>query len=210
MPRIAVPNDVREAILDAATRLMERYGYKKMTMEDIAQEAHIGKATIYGYFHSKEEVALSVIHRYQQQCCARWHAIAIAAQPPDVRMRQMLVAHVLFGFEIAQRYQKSIDDTLATLKHLILPQREQYLDALAVLLATVLDEGCTADLFACPDTRVAARTLLTCVSGFSPTNLSPRELGAREEIEARTHQMIDLMLTGLLVRTPSTNLPVQA
>jgi len=201
MPRIACPTDVREAILDAATRLMEHYGYKKMTMEDIAQEAHIGKATIYGYFHSKEEVALSVIHRYQQECRARWQAIAVTAQPPDDRMRQMLVAHVLFGFQIAQRYQRSIDDTLATLRHLILPQREQYLDGLAIMLAQVLDEGCAQEMFACRDTRIAARTLLTCVSGFSPTNLSPRELGAREEIEARTHQMIDLMLTGLLVRT---------
>lgn len=201
MARVAIPNDVREAILDAATRLMERYGYKKMTMDDIAQEAQIGKATIYGYFQHKEDVALSVIRRYQQSCHAQWEEIAATDAAPDVRMRRMLVAHVLFGFEIAQRYQKSIDDTLATLRHLILPQREQYLDRLALLLAGVLDEGCNRGLFACADTRVAARTLLTCVSGFSPTNLSPRELGAREEIEARTHQMIDLILVGLMART---------
>ena len=43
MPRVAAPPDVREAILDAAMRLMEWYGYRKMTMEDIAEKRKSAK-----------------------------------------------------------------------------------------------------------------------------------------------------------------------
>ena len=76
MPRVAVPPDVRQSVLDAAMRLMERYGYKKMTMDDLAQEARIGKATIYGYFNNKEDVALSVIARHQERFREQWREIA--------------------------------------------------------------------------------------------------------------------------------------
>ena len=43
MRAIAVQKNIREIILDAADRLLARYGYKKMTMDDLAQEVGIGK-----------------------------------------------------------------------------------------------------------------------------------------------------------------------
>ncbi len=36
---------MRDKILDATERLLARYGYAKMTVEDIAREAGIGKGT---------------------------------------------------------------------------------------------------------------------------------------------------------------------
>lgn len=197
MPRIAC-NDVREAILDAAMRLMEHFGYKKMTMEDIAGEARVGKATIYGYFDSKEDVAMSVITRRWDLFAEQWRAMAVSAEiPPDTRLRQMLAAHVLDGFDNVQRYRKSLDESLASLRHLILPRRELYFEQLALLLADVLRAGCAQGMFVCDDAQAVAHTLLTCVSGLGPTNLSPRELGERAEIETRAHQIIDLALNGL-------------
>ena len=200
MPRIAAPADVRVSVLDAATRLMDGCGFKKMTMEAIAREAGIGKATIYGYFENKEDVALSVIRRYQQSVKVRWHEIAETDAPPDERLRDMLVVLVLSGFDRAQCCRQSMDETLAALRHAILQRRFQYNAELALLLAIVLQQGCDAGLLACSNTQVGAQALITGISGLNPTNLSPQELGERDEIEARTHQVIDLMLSGLLVR----------
>ena len=201
MPRAAAVADVREAVMDAAMNLMEHYGYKKMTMDDIAAEARIGKATIYGYFGSKEEVAISVIDRKWRVLAEEWReAAAATAPPPDVRLRQMLVSHVLQGFDNVQRHRKTLDETLASLRHVVLPKREHYFAELALLLADVLQDGCRRGLFVCDDPLAVARTLLTCVSALSPTNLSSRELGERAEIEARTHQIVDLALNGLRCR----------
>ena len=113
MPRVAVPPDVRESVLDAAARIMERNGYRKMTMEAVAHEAGIGKATIYGYFDNKEDVALTIIQRHQDAVKTQWVEICAQDAPPDARIRQMLVLLVLSGFDKAQRYRHSMDDTLA-------------------------------------------------------------------------------------------------
>ena len=42
---IRSPVIMRDKILDATERLLSRYGYAKMTVEDIAREAGIGKGT---------------------------------------------------------------------------------------------------------------------------------------------------------------------
>jgi AcrR family transcriptional regulator len=46
----------REAIVDAAVRLIERDGYEQTTIADIAAAAEIGTRTFFGYFATKEEV----------------------------------------------------------------------------------------------------------------------------------------------------------
>jgi AcrR family transcriptional regulator len=48
---------IRDEILDATDRLLARFGYKKMTIDDLAQEVGIGKGTVYLHFSSKEEIA---------------------------------------------------------------------------------------------------------------------------------------------------------
>ena len=63
MAAIAPKEAVRDAILDATNRLLARFGYRKMTVEDIAAEAGIGKGTVYLHFSSKEEVVLSHVDR---------------------------------------------------------------------------------------------------------------------------------------------------
>ena len=55
--------DIREAILDAVDRRLARLGYKKMTVEGLAEEAGIGKGTVYLHFPSKEEEVLSHVDR---------------------------------------------------------------------------------------------------------------------------------------------------
>ena len=43
MGAVAVREDVHDLILDAADRLLARYGYRKMTMDDLAREVGIGQ-----------------------------------------------------------------------------------------------------------------------------------------------------------------------
>lgn len=47
---------IREEILEAAKRVFQKWGLKKSTMEDIAEEAGKAKSTLYYYYRSKEEI----------------------------------------------------------------------------------------------------------------------------------------------------------
>jgi AcrR family transcriptional regulator len=57
----------RTDILDAAERIFFRQGVEKATMDDVAQEVELSKATLYLYFSSKEEIYFAIYRRGQDK-----------------------------------------------------------------------------------------------------------------------------------------------
>ncbi|MDH4128006.1 MAG: TetR/AcrR family transcriptional regulator [Spirochaetota bacterium] len=50
---------IRNRILEAAKKRFEHYGYNKTTVEEIAEDAGIGKGSVYLHFKSKQEILVS-------------------------------------------------------------------------------------------------------------------------------------------------------
>jgi AcrR family transcriptional regulator len=197
MGHTALREDVRQAILEATDRLIRRYGYKKTTVEDIAGEAGISRGTVYLYFKCKEEIALSWAARNHRCLCGALHSIALRNASPTVRLREMLLERVLFRFDMAQHYTQSIDDLLAALRPALLVLRERNQEAEAQVFAEVLQEGETLGEFAFQDALTSAGLLILATDALSPYSLSARQLGKRDEIEAKARGLIDLLLNGL-------------
>lgn len=57
----ADPRAARERIVDAAAACVDRFGLTKTTVEDVAQEAKVSRATIYRYFRDRDELMLEVL-----------------------------------------------------------------------------------------------------------------------------------------------------
>ena len=56
----------RNDIIDAAERILFTKGYENSTMEDVAEEAELSKATLYLYFKSKEDLHFAICARALQ------------------------------------------------------------------------------------------------------------------------------------------------
>jgi AcrR family transcriptional regulator len=197
MRAVAVREDIRDLILDAADRLLARYGYKKMTIDDLAREVGVGKGTIYLHFSSKEEVALSRIDRVIEQLTVKLNNVARNKETPAARLRQMLMLRVIYRFDSVQHYTESINQVMAAIRPALLERRKHYFEEEARILAQVLKEGRQAGDFFFKDTVLTARALLTATNSLLPYSLSPRELGERNALEEQTKRIVDLLLGGL-------------
>jgi AcrR family transcriptional regulator len=191
---------IRDEILDATDRLLARFGYRKMTIDDLAQEVGIGKGTVYLHFSSKEEIALSHIDRIIERMKVRLKEISSADVSPDERLREMLLTRVLFRFDSVQHYTQSLNDLLADLRPRLLARRRQYFEDEAQIFAEVLQEGDKIKIFSVPDALKTAEMLLLATNSLLPYSLNTKELGERLEIEERVGRLADLLLTGLLRR----------
>ncbi len=57
----SVSDRKKSCILDAARTVFSRQGYAEAAVDDVAEEAHIAKGTLYLYFKSKEELYLAAL-----------------------------------------------------------------------------------------------------------------------------------------------------
>jgi AcrR family transcriptional regulator len=198
MAAIAPKEAVKESILDATDRLLARFGYRKMTVDDIAAEAGIGKGTIYLHFASKEEVVLSHIDRIVERLNSRLTEIARSNVTAAERLRLMLLTRVLFRFDSIQHYTQSLNDLLAVLRPRLLARRAQYFESEAQIFAAVLTAGRESGELSFENEHATAHALLQATNGLLPYSLSTTELGEREEVEQRTADVANLMVRGLL------------
>ena len=197
MRAIAVREDISDLILDAADRLLARYGYKKMTMDDVAKEVGIGKGTIYLHFKSKEEIALARVDRIVDRLNERLRAIADSNGSAAARLRRMLLERVLFRFDSVQHYTESLSDVLAAIRPALLVRHNRHFNEEERVFAALLKEGKSDGEFVFKDIRGTARALLVATNALLPYSLSTRELGKRKDVEAQAAHIAELLIKGL-------------
>ncbi len=116
-----------ERVLDAAADLLVRWGYRRVTVEDVARHAGVGKGTVYLHVRTKDALFLTVLLRSQRRLFADL-ADRMVAEPAVVlpwRMTRMIfdrlqaddVARVLYlgDAEVLGRLAHEAADTLGEL-----------------------------------------------------------------------------------------------
>ncbi|MQA15871.1 MAG: TetR family transcriptional regulator [Pseudonocardiaceae bacterium] len=74
-------------ILDAADALLVSFGYRKVTVDEVARRAGVGKGTVYLYWPSKLELFAAVLTREAAKLLAEQLA-ALRADPAEARLHR--------------------------------------------------------------------------------------------------------------------------
>ncbi len=204
MRQIAKRSDIRDLILDAVDVLLGKYGYGKMTVEDVARQVGIGKGTIYLHFPSKEELVLAHIDRIAETVVRKLQELAESSDSVDRRLRRMLVLRVLQRFDGVTHYSQNLGDLLSSVRTPLLQRRQTYFEKEAAVFEGLLREGARLGSLDCPDPMATSLVLIQSTNSLLPFNLSACELGRREELEDQVGRIADLLIKGLL---PSSSRP---
>lgn len=192
--------EIRDGILDAAERLLARFGFRKTTMDDLAREAGIGKGTTYLHFASKEEVFLGTVDRIVGRLHEQLRSIARRQSSASERLRAMLRERVLYRFDSVQSYAQSLDELLGAFRARFLERRAQQFAEEARIFAGVLNDGRRAGELEFKNADKTARAMLVATNALLPYNLSARELGERTAIAEQVAAISELLLQGLVER----------
>ncbi len=204
MGKIAKREDIRDLILNAVDGLLAKFGYKKMTMEDVAKQVGIGKGTIYLHFPSKEELVLAHIDRIGETVVRKLQELAGSPDSAERKLRRMLVLRVLHRFDSVAHYTQALGDLLSSVRAPLLVRRQAAFEKEAAVLEDVLRDGARLGGLDCPDPRTASFVLIQSTNSLLPFSLSPRELGRREELEDQVGRIADLLIKGLLSSRPAS------
>ncbi len=83
---------VRQAILQAAIRVFQKWGLNKTTMEDIARDAGKGKSTLYYYYKSKDEIFDAVIKIQLNQILSTAEELANMMSSAKEKLKKYIVS----------------------------------------------------------------------------------------------------------------------
>lgn len=81
--------DRADRILDAAADLLVGWGYRRVTIDEVARRAQVGKGTVYLHWRSRDELFLAVITREGSRLLADL-AQAIEDDPRELQLHRYL------------------------------------------------------------------------------------------------------------------------
>lgn len=186
-------------ILDAAEHQLSHYGFTKMTMSDLAEEAGVGVGTIYLHFTGKAEVATAVVERTNQRVVEQLEAEARSSSPVETRLSTILQKRILLRFEIVRRRSHQMDEIRALIhqQKAIRPAFLRWFEIETHLVAEVLEEGKRLGTFDFEDAVSTAQTILWSMDTLMPRNLRPRDFESPDEVRNKTERLADFALRSL-------------
>jgi AcrR family transcriptional regulator len=137
-------------ILQAALRLFDAEDWQLVTIERIAQEAEIGKGTVYLHFPSKEDIYGRLALDFGRQLLAKLQRIDAGLAPLD-RLREAI--RVVFeAHRAGRRYQRIVDhcnrdDLRRRMDEATRTELQRIDDEISALVFAVLQEGIAAGTF---------------------------------------------------------------
>lgn len=78
-------------ILETGHRLFWKYGFKRVTVEELCRESGVSKMTFYRYYPDKITLAKAVFDREVEKSILRFREIMAADDSPDEKIRQILL-----------------------------------------------------------------------------------------------------------------------
>ena len=105
------------AIVLAGLQLFTRYGYRKTSIDDIAQAAQVAKRTVYLHFENKAAVFLAILKYLGDQVRQRCAAAERADGTPVTRLAGLLDAYFGMAFELFSKseHMPELEETFSKL-----------------------------------------------------------------------------------------------
>jgi AcrR family transcriptional regulator len=197
MPKV-VDEQMREAtrrrIMHVAASEFARLGFDQANINVIAEQAGIGKGTIYLYFENKRDLFLAMLRHSAQR-----HLIAIrAALAPDGTLQQRLERLFLAFAHLAEEESDSFNVHMSALygvNRAFQAEATKLLRGYLAVIALTLEQSRARGEIRCPNVEAAALVVLSLTESYI---LSAKVLGQSvQEIARQAGPVAQLVLRGL-------------
>ena len=129
-----------KAIIEAAKERFAHFGFSKVTMEEIASDVELGKASLYYYFPTKEDLFRSVISLEQDQLKENIEQILQKSIPSSQKLQDYVELRMKFFRDLINLGTLSVHsyfDTKSVFKKVFLDFEKIELS----LIERIIDEG---------------------------------------------------------------------
>lgn len=191
---------VKDAILDGCERALAGRGYRRMTMDDVAEAAGLARRTVYLHFPSKEalvsatmDMVVANTQRAMREPLEKGSGLE--------SLRGMLMARILVRLRQVGPYHESFEEIWNALYPHTTEDYVSYFEPEVELLVTALERGIEDGSIAIDaNPRAVAEILVRATNGFMPSNFSRAEVASGEPVRKTLETFVDMVCRGVASR----------
>ncbi len=154
----------RENILKIARDIFSKYGFKKTTLDDIANAVRKGKSSLYYYFESKEDLFQAVIMKEVEILAHELEIVINRNTDPIDKLRDYILTK-LTTFRGLANFYHAIENDITAVSFIDDIKRKYELDEIR-MIKRILIEGVRKNEFEIYDFNLAAIGITTAIKGL--------------------------------------------
>jgi AcrR family transcriptional regulator len=186
----------RELILQIARKLFARYGLKKTSVDDIATEARIGKATIYYYFKSKQEIFKDVVDSELTILKDAIREAISRENSPQGKLRAFILTRISRTHELVNLYRVTKDVVTELLPDLEKIRESHFREELNII-KEILSEGVRKGKFKVKRIELTSLAMVSVLKGLEyPWVLNGKTLNIEKSVDA----LLQILFTGIEIK----------
>ena len=194
---------IKDAILSGCERALARHGYRRMTMDDVAEAAGLARRTVYLHFPGKEVLVSATMDQVVANT-QRAMREPLEKGTGLESLRGMLMARILVRLRQVEPFHESFEEIWNALYKHSTEDYVSYFEPEAELLVIALDKGIEDGSIALgADPRTVADILVRATNGFMPSNFSRAEVASAERVRKTLETFVDLICRGVASNRPA-------
>lgn len=197
-PRHAAAS-TRDAILEAARQRFARFGPRKTTMAEVAQDAGCSRATVYLHFPGKDALYAGLLDRDTHSFLAEIESVVDSPVDAPRKLGSILRATLRIYADRPLLGSALAGDPEMAMERVARPAVREHQKRVVSVLRHVLDEGVEAGAFRPQDTGAVAYLMYQLGSVLVNHETSGRRVYALDRIMG---VMNDLLAFGIAARKP--------
>ena len=201
-------NGKREAILEAAFKVIADKGYFETRVEDIARAAGVAKGTVYLHFKDKADIYIGLVDWLFEQAVGAVRDVDTRPLSPREKLEQVLSTWTdyvfarpgaigLLSFEGAHAHIES--QALDRLKRTLMPRMREMIEAISAIVRQGIASGDFRDV----DPIMGA---MTFAHAFRTSVIAVQQ---KLPVEQPGRAALDILFNGILARADSEPVPVK-
>ncbi len=188
--------DVREFIVKSARDIFARFGFRKTTMDEIAQSAHRAKSSIYHYFTSKEEIFKAIVEKEGKLFKEEITKAINREDTPQKKIRAYIITRMRIVNQLANFYNALKDEYF--IQHSYIEELRANYDKEEIgIIKKILKEGCEKGIYEIKDLDVTANAIIIALKGMECSWINEKDISKAEN---NIDNLLEILFNGIVKR----------
>jgi AcrR family transcriptional regulator len=188
--------EARLKIIETARSIFSHYGFKKTTMEEIAQATRKGKSSIYYYFENKEDIFKAVVEKEAEEIRIELHKKIAEVEDPIERLKIYITVRMRKFNKLTNFYSALKSDYLSHFEFIEEIRKSYDLDEVRAV-SGIIQDGIEKGIFTVDDPQLSAIAIVTAMKGLEVPIFVSKENG---NFEVRLDNLVNFLFYGIVKR----------